>query len=75
MSQFRFVLVVFFFTAVLIFDVYLRGADNRVFYELSQYKAQRRQLGHELVKRQLLLESLINPTALTRRLEELQTGD
>ncbi len=75
MSQFRFVLVVFYFTAVLIFAVYLRGANNRVFYELSQHNARQRQLGQELVRRQLLLESLINPTALTRRLDELQTDD
>jgi len=73
MSQFRFVLVVFYFTAVLIFAVYLRGANNRVFYKLSQYNARQRQLEQELVARQLLLESLINPAALTKRLEELQT--
>ena len=75
MSQFRFVLVVFYFTAVLIFAVYLRGANNRVYYELSQYNAQLGQLKQELGARQLLLESLINPAALTKRLNELQTGD
>lgn len=75
MSQFRFVLIVFYFTAVLIFAVYLRGANNRVFYELSQYNARQRQLKQELVARQLELENLINPAALTRRLDELQTDD
>jgi len=71
MSQFRFMLIVFYFTAVLIFAVYLRGANNRVFYELSQYNARQRQLKQELVARQLELESLINPAALTQRLDEL----
>ncbi|MHC4121548.1 MAG: hypothetical protein ACYSWO_29095 [Planctomycetota bacterium] len=52
MSQFRFVLVVFYFTAVLIFAVYLRGANNRVFYELSQYNAQQSQLTQELIAKQ-----------------------
>lgn len=75
MSQFRFVLVVFYFTAVLIFAVYLRGANNRVFYELSQRNVRQRQLKQELVARQLELESLINPAALTKRLDELQTND
>ena len=75
MSQFRFVLVVFYFTAVLIFAVYLRGANNHVFYELSQYNVQLTQLKQELGKRQLLLESLINPAALAKRLNDLQTGD
>ena len=75
MSQFRFVLVVFYFTAVLIFAVYLRGANNRVFYKLSQYNAQQSQLKQELTDKQLKLESLINPAALTKRLDELQTDD
>ena len=75
MSQFRFVLVVFCFTAVLIFAVYLRGANNRVFYKLSQYNAQQNQLKQELGAKQLQLESLINPSALSRRLKEPDTDE
>ncbi len=75
MSQFRFVLVVFYFTAVLIFAVYLRGANNRVFYKLSQYNALQNQLKQKLVAKQLQLESLINPSALSKRLEELDAGE
>ncbi len=75
MSQFRFVLVVFYFTAVLIFAVYLRGVNNRVFYELSQYNAQQNQLKQKLGAKQLQLESLINPSALSKRLKELGTDE
>jgi hypothetical protein len=75
MSQFRFVLVVFYFTAVLIFAVYLRGANNRVFYKLSQYNALQNQLKQKLGAKQLQLESLINPSALSKRLEELDAND
>ncbi len=75
MSQFRFVLVVFCFTAVLIFAVYLRGVNNRVFYELSQYNAQQNQLKQELGAKQLQLESMINPSALSKRLKELDTDN
>ncbi|MHC4430630.1 MAG: hypothetical protein ACYS14_01900 [Planctomycetota bacterium] len=75
MSQFRFVLVVFYFTAVLIFAVYLRGANNRVFYKLSQYNALQNQLKQRLGAKQLELESLINPSALSKRLEEPETGE
>ena len=75
MSQFRFVLVVFYFTAVLIFAVYLRGANNRVFYKLSQYNALQNQLKQRLGARQLELETLINPSALSKRLEEPETGE
>lgn len=75
MSQFRFVLVVFYFTAVLIFAVYLRGANNRAFYKLSQYNALQNQLKQELGAKQLQLESLINPSALSKRLEESDAGE
>ncbi len=75
MSQFRFVLVVFYFTAVLIFAVYLRGANNHVFYKLSEYNAQQNQLGQRLVAKQLELESLINPSALSKRLKEPDTDE
>ena len=71
MSQFRFMLIVFYFTAVMIFAVYLRGANNRVFYKLSEYNAKQHQLKQDLGQRQLLLESLINPAALTKRLDEI----
>ncbi len=75
MSQFRFVLVVFYFTAVLIFAVYLRGANNHVFYKLSEYNLQLNQLGQRLVAKQLELESLINPSALSKRLKEPDTDE
>jgi len=70
MSQFRFVLVVFYFTAVLIFAIFLRGANNRAFYRLSQYNARLHQLKQSIGVKQLQLESLINPSALSKRLQE-----
>jgi hypothetical protein len=69
-SQFRFVFVVFCFTAVLIFAVYLRSANNRVCYELCTYTAEQSRLKQKLGTKQLLLESLINPTAISQRLNE-----
>ena len=75
MSQFRFVLVVFYFTAVLIFAVYLRGANNHVFYKLSEYSSQQNQLSQRLVAKQLELESLISPSALSKRLKEPATDE
>ena len=75
MSHFRFVYVVFCFTAVLIFAVYLRSANNRIFYELRTYKAEQSRLMQELGTKQLMLESLINPAAISRRLDELNTDD
>jgi hypothetical protein len=75
MFQFRFVFVVFCFTAVLIFAVYLRSANNRVFYELCEYNAEQNRLKQDLGTKQLLLESLINPAAISQRVEESNTDN
>ena len=72
MSQFRFVLVTFSFTAVLIFAVYLRGANNRIFFELCEQNAELSQLKQELGARQLVLEGLLSPATISGRLKELR---
>jgi hypothetical protein len=73
MSQFRFVFVVFFFTAALIFAVNLRSAKSRIFYELYACNADISRLKQELGTKQLLLESLINPAAISERVDESDT--
>jgi hypothetical protein len=75
MSQFRFVFVVFCFTAVLIFAVYLRSANNRIFYELRAYNVDISRLKQELGTKQLLLESLINPAAISKRVGKSNTDE
>jgi hypothetical protein len=66
MLRFRFVFVVFYLTAVMVFAVYLRGANNRIFYEIWQYRVEQTRLIQELGNRQLLLEKLINPAAISQ---------
>ncbi len=75
MSQFRFVFAVLFLTAILIFTVYLRDANNRTFYQLCTYRASLIQLKQELGVKQLRLESLINPAEVSRRLSELNNDN
>jgi len=75
MSQFRFVFVVFYFTAVLIYAVNLRSANNRIFYELRAYNVDISRLKQELGTKQLLLEGLINPAAISKRLGESNPDD
>lgn len=75
MSQFRFVFAVLCLTAILIFAVYLRDANNRIFYELCTYRADMSQLKQELGVKQLQLESLINPAAISQRLDTLHNDD
>ncbi len=66
--QFRFVFVVFYFTAVLILAVYLRSANNRIFYQLYTLEAEQGWLIQELTQKQLQVEDLINPAAVSQRL-------
>jgi len=70
MSRFRFVFVVFYFTGILILAVYLRSLNNRIFYELSLETDEQERLNEELGDKQLRLERLINPTAVSERIEE-----
>jgi hypothetical protein len=67
--QFRFVFVVFYLTAVLIFAVYLRSANNRIFYQLYTLEAEQSWLIQELTNKQLQVETLINPAAVSERLK------
>lgn len=68
--KFHFIFVVFYFTAALIFTVYLRSADNRIFYKLCTYRAEQNRLKQQLGGKQLRLENLINPGAVSQRLGE-----
>jgi hypothetical protein len=63
------IFVIFCFTAVLILTVYLRTANSRVFYQVCAVSAQQDRLKQELWEKQLLLESMINPAAVSQRLD------
>ena len=75
MSHFRFVFVVFCFTAVLVMAVYLRSVNNRLFYQLCQSNAEREQLKQDLGAKQLRLESLINPASLSEHVVRPENDD
>jgi hypothetical protein len=68
--RFCFVFVVFYFAAVLIFAIYLRNAESRVFYKLYMNSDEQSWLKLQLCQKQLQLEMLINPPAVSQRLEE-----
>ena len=70
LSQFRFIFVICYFTAVLIVTVYLRSVENRAFYKLFNINTEQSRLKQELGQKQLHLENLINPAALSERLGE-----
>jgi len=75
-SRFRFVFVVFCLTAFLIFTVYLRSADNRIFYKICKLNTEQNRLKQQLWQKQLHLENLINPAAVSQHLgEEKQNSE
>jgi hypothetical protein len=67
-SRFSLVLVVLFFAATLIAAVYLRSANDRVFYQLRTYRIEQGRLQQELWRKQLRVEQLINPASISERL-------
>jgi hypothetical protein len=53
---------------VLIFTVYLRSANSRIFYKLCAANSEKSRLKQQLAARQLQVENLINPSAISKRL-------
>ncbi|MDD5064818.1 MAG: hypothetical protein PHQ35_08695 [Phycisphaerae bacterium] len=74
-SWFCFVFVVFCFTAALILTIYLRNADNRTFYKICVCTAEQNRLKQQLWQKQLRLENLISPAAVSHRLDANKSGN
>ena len=70
MFGFRFIYVVFCFTAILIAAVYLRSSNNHLFYKLCAIRSEQNQLKQQLWQKQLRVESLVNPAAVSQKLGE-----
>ena len=62
--------LVFFFTAVLIFAVWVRTANDRICYRLCVIEVEQSRLKQELWQKQLRVEGMINPAALSDRFEQ-----
>jgi hypothetical protein len=75
MSRLYFVFVVFCFTALLVFAVYLRSVNNHIFYKLCVCRNEQGRLKQELGAKQLLLEGFINPAAVSQRFGSLNNSD
>ncbi len=69
-SGFCFAFIIFCVTVILIFTVYLRSANDRIFYKLWTINIEQGRLKQELWHKQLRLEGLINPAAVALRLDE-----
>jgi len=71
--RFRFIFIVFYCTAILIFSVYLRSSQSRSIYMLCKYSAEQSRLKQRLGKKQLRLEELISPSSLWKLVNENKT--
>lgn len=67
-SRSRMICVVFYVTAVLIGTVYLRTASSKVFHQARQGQVEQRQLVEILRKKQLELDGLVNPAAISEQI-------
>jgi hypothetical protein len=68
-SRFRFVFVIFFVTAVLILTVSVRSENHRIFYQLCAVNAEQGRLKQHLWHKQLQVENLLNPAAISERVD------
>jgi len=64
MSRGRFIYIVFFITASLVFTVHLRTSSVRLFNQYRSAMVEQKQLTQQLWQQQLHFESLINPAGL-----------
>ncbi len=68
-SRFCFAFVIIYFTALLILAVYLRSSANRTFYKIYKIDIELSRLIQKLTQKQLELEGLTNPAAVSERLK------
>lgn len=68
-SRFCFVFIAFCFVAIIIFTIYLRSANNRIYYKIISINIEQNRLKQQLWQQQLNMESLINPAAISKRLK------
>ncbi len=68
--RFYFVFVVFYFTAALILTVSVRSAEDCIFYKLCTIGVEQSRVKQQLWQKQLQLENLINPAAVSQQLDE-----
>ena len=73
MSRSRLVFIVFFLTAVLIATVHLRNISSRIFYQFRGSVVARDDIQQQLWNKQIRLEGVINPSAVSESLKPEST--
>ena len=71
MTQFRFAYIIFAVKVVLVYTVGIRTTSSRIFHRLEVVNLKQTRLNQTLRQKQLQIESIINPAAISERLERL----
>jgi len=71
-SQFRFVFGILCLTALLTITVYLRTEESRIVYRLCAVNAQQNRQRQQLWQKQIMVENLTNPAAVSKVVAEAQ---
>ena len=69
-SRIYLVIVIFCLTALLVFTVYLRSANNRLFFQYYQCRAEQKRLTQQLGNKQIQVEGLISPASVWKSLDK-----
>lgn len=73
-AGFCFLVAVFYFAAVLLATVYLRASNDRISYKICRYTVEQNWLKQRLWQKQLEVEKLINPAAVSRTVTAQRDG-
>ena len=68
-SAIRYIFATICIAAMLIVAVYLRSVEDSTVYQICNIQSERRRLTEQLWQKQLRLEMLINPAAITEKIE------
>jgi hypothetical protein len=64
-----FIIIVFTLTAQLLLTVYLRSANNRLFFQYYQSRGEQSRLKQQLGNKQLQVEAIINPASVWKSVD------
>ncbi|MFA5555037.1 MAG: hypothetical protein WDA68_10870 [Phycisphaerae bacterium] len=65
MNRIKFVFIIFFVTASMVFAVYIRIRTDQFFYKFTRVTTEHNRLKQQLWRKQLQLESQLNPAVIT----------
>ncbi len=69
MRRVYFLIIIFTLTALLLLTVYIRSANNRLFFQYYQSRGEQSRLKQQLGNKQLQVEGIINPASVWKSMD------